>query len=150
MAGFSPTPSPSQPPRVPPKDLPNGTCWLSSVVFGQHDLGFRAARRGVLHLAGGDPHLPLVKFLKAGLVDAGHRHGAWTDVLLAHDQVQRDLVSRVHVEGTRQRFSNQHVPWTLGGRLRHAPPKQPAFDAVQHRCAVDPSNNHPLQGVGRF
>ena len=150
MPGFGPTPSPAQPPRVPTKDLPNGTCRLPSVVVGQHDLGFRAARRGVLHLGGGDPHLALVKFLKAGLVNAGHLHGAGANVFLAQDQVQRDLVTSVHVEGTYQRLPNQHVSWTLGGRLWHAPPKQPAFDAVQDGGAVDPSHDHSLQGLGRF
>ena len=150
MFGFGPTPSPAQPPRVSTTDLPNGTGWLSSVVVGQHDLGFGAARRGVLHLGGGDPHLALVKFLEAGLVNAGHLHGARTDVLLAQDQIQRDLVACVHVEGACQRLSNQHVPWTLGGRLGQAPPKQPAFNAVQDRGAVDPSHDHTLQGLRRF
>ena len=78
MAGLGPTPSPPQPSRVPAKNLPNGTGWLSSVVVGQHDLGFGAARRGILHLGGGNPHLPLVEFLKAGLVDASHLVGAFS------------------------------------------------------------------------
>ena len=150
MPGFGPAASPTQPPRVPAKDLPNGTGWLSSVVVGQHDLGFSPARSGVLHLGGGDPHVPLVEFLKARLVHASHRHGAGANVLLPQDQVQRDLVTCVHVEGACQRLPNQHVPRTLGGRLGHAASKQSAFDAVQHRGAVDPSDDHTLKGLGRF
>jgi hypothetical protein len=43
---------------------------LSRVVVIQHDLGLCAARRGFLHLRRVDPHMPLVKFLKACLVYA--------------------------------------------------------------------------------